>query len=68
MYDDRHGGPYDRGSADAYYHRKFQPHYFIGATYQSPQVFEDGMTEEQIEAYTAGYQDQISSGEFKDWG
>ena len=27
----RHGGPYDRGSADSYYRRPPRPHYFVGA-------------------------------------
>ena len=30
-HDKRHGGPYDRGSADAYYRRDFDPHYYEGA-------------------------------------
>ena len=32
----RHGGPYDRGSADSYYQRGPRPHYFKGDTYNSP--------------------------------
>lgn len=66
-YSKRHGGPYDRGSADSYYRRNFEPHYFLGATYNSPKVTEDRMTEEEIEAYTAGYQDNQDAGNFKDW-
>ena len=31
-YSIRHGGPYDRGGADAYYRRKFSPHYFESDT------------------------------------
>ena len=27
MVDKRHGGPYDRGSADSYYQRGEDPHY-----------------------------------------
>ena len=27
-YDARHGGPFDRGTADSYYSREFNPHYF----------------------------------------
>ena len=37
-YDQRHGGPYDRGSADAYYHRPYNPHFYAGATYSSPRI------------------------------
>jgi hypothetical protein len=54
-YDKRHGGPYDRGSADAYYGREVNPHYYLGDTYQSPKVEKVDMTEEEIAAYIAGY-------------
>lgn len=67
-YDDRHGGPYDRGSADAYYRRPFNPHYYKGNTHSTDRVERDDMTPEEIEAYTAGYQFQQDLGEFKDWG
>jgi hypothetical protein len=55
IYDKRHGGPYDRGSADAYYGRECEPHYYLGDTYQSPTVEKVDMTEEEIAAYMAGY-------------
>lgn len=64
----RHGGPYDRGSADAYYQRGFNPHYFTGGTYQSTRIDLADMTADEIVAYTAGYRDQESSGDIKDWG
>jgi hypothetical protein len=67
-YDERHGGPYDRGSADSYYRRGFQPHYFVGATYQSNAVTIENMTPEEIMAYKAGYDDNEEDGNFKDWG
>jgi len=54
-YDKRHGGAYDRGSADAYYGREVNPHYYLGDTYQSPKVEKADMTEEEIAAYMAGY-------------
>lgn len=63
-YDMRHGGPYDRGGADAYYQRPFKPHYFAGATYSTEQISVENMTEEEIAAYTAGYND---CDEVKDW-
>jgi hypothetical protein len=55
IYDKRHGGAYDRGSADAYYGREVNPHYYLGDTYQSPKVEKADMTEEEIAAYMAGY-------------
>lgn len=66
-YDQRHGGPYDRGSADAYYRRGCNPHYFLGATYSTPKVEEQDMLPEEIEAYLAGYEDTYEAGDFKNW-
>ena len=54
-YDERHGGPYDRGSADAWYGRAYNPHYFVGATHTSEIVELKDMTPDEIVAYTAGY-------------
>lgn len=65
QYDKRHGGPWDRGSADAYYWRRPAPHYYEGATRQSPIVTIDMMTEEEIEAYWDGYNNEEDR---KDWG
>ena len=67
-YDKRHGGPYDRGSADSYYRRGYNPHYFTGSTYRSEEVPLEHMTAEEITAYTKGYNDNEESGNFKDWG
>ena len=67
-YDTRHGGPYDRGSADSYYRRPFKPHFYRGATYSTEEVQLEDMTAEEIVAYTAGYRDNEEDGNFKDWG
>lgn len=67
-YDERHGGPFDRGSADSYYHRPRRPHFFVGATYQSEEVTEKDMTPQEIQAYLAGYQWNEQFGDKKDWG
>lgn len=66
-YDERHGGPYDRGGADSYYRRGYNPHYFVGGTYMSEKVTKMDMTPEEIEAYTAGYEDNEADGNFKDY-
>lgn len=66
-YDTRHGGPYDRGSADSYYRRPFNPHFYAGATMQSPRIPLECMTAEEITAYTAGYRDNEESGNHKEW-
>ena len=66
-YDKRHGGPYDRGSADSYYRRPIQPHYYKANTYTSERVEEAQMTGEEIAAYMAGYRENKQEGNFKEW-
>ena len=61
----RHGGPYDRGSADAYYRRKFSPHYYKGATYSSILVLDGDMTTEELMEYEAGWNDTHAKGIYK---
>jgi len=67
-YDDRHGGAFDRGSADAYYRRPRKPHYYVGSTRVSPKISEKNMTEAEKSAYHAGYSWAVDQGDFKDWG
>ena len=61
----RHGGAYDRGAADKYYGRGFDPHYYKGASFDSERVSSDDMTEDELEAYRAGFDEETST---KDWG
>ena len=67
MSNKRHGGAYDRGSADSYYRRGRRPHYFMGATYQSKEVSEKDMTAEEIAAYNKGFDDNEANYNFKDY-
>lgn len=55
--DKRHGGPYDRGGADAFNQRRFDPHYFVEDTFGSPVIGVEDMTPEDILQYTLGYLD-----------
>lgn len=66
-YDQRHGGPYDRGMADSHYGRDFNPHYFVGDTYNSPKVELAQMTAQEITAYTVGYRENEANGSKKEW-
>lgn len=66
-YNTRHGGPYDRGSADSHYGRPMKPHYFADKTYMSDEYSEKEMTEEQIEAYIAGYKWNEVAGSKKEY-
>ena len=61
----RHGGPQDRGSADAYYGRPYDPHYYVGDSMQSERVEKDFMTVGEIAAYDYGYEEETDR---KDWG
>lgn len=67
-YSERHGGPFDRGSADSYYNRPRDPHYYEKGSYTSPRVGQSEMTAKQIEAYHAGYDYNENFGDKKDWG
>jgi hypothetical protein len=63
----RHGGAYDRGSADSYYNRSAKPHYYVGGTGTSEMVTEERMTAEEIAAYYAGYEWNEKFGDKKEW-
>lgn len=66
-YDERHGGPYDRGMADSYYGRDYCPHYFVRDTHRSPRIDMAQMTAQEIVAYTAGYTNNEANGDKKEW-
>jgi hypothetical protein len=54
MTDKRHGGAWDRGTADSWYGRGFQPHFFRGASYSTPKV--TALTAEELAEYRAGFE------------
>jgi hypothetical protein len=62
----QHGGLYDRGSADSYYGRPRDPHYYPQGTYRGDVVKE--LTPAEIAEYNAGYDDNEQNGDKKDWG
>ena len=64
-YDTRHGGPFDRGSADSYYGRGRNPHYYVGGTGTSERV--ENLTPAETQAYLAGYQWNEQFGDKKCW-
>lgn len=68
QHDKRHGGPYDRGAADSWYMRHFDPHYLIHTPGQpSIRVGKDKMTRDEVRAYHAGYEQNESDGFHKVW-
>ena len=66
-YDQRHGGPYDRGAADSWYGREYNPHYFVGDSYNSPRIELSQMTTQEIVAYSVGYANNEADGTKKDY-
>jgi hypothetical protein len=66
VYKQYHGSPFDRGSADSYYHRRRQPHKGGVGGNSGPRI--EDLTAEEIEAYLAGYDYNEAHGDKKDWG
>ena len=64
----KHGGAFDRGSADSYYRRKRSPHIWPDGTMHGEMIPEEKMTEEEIAAYHAGFDWNEELGDYKDWG
>jgi len=67
VYDSRHGGAFDRGSADSWYSRGRRPHLFLGGSYNSVEIGARDMTPEQVDAYMAGYDYNERFGGKKSW-
>ncbi len=53
VYQQQHGNPFDRGSADSYYGRAPAPHKYPNGTGNLPRVEE--LTEAERQEYMAGY-------------
>ena len=67
LFDTRHGGPFDRGSADSWYSRGRDPHMYAGDTSMSPRIEADKMQATEIAAYNAGYNWNEKFGGKKSW-
>ena len=63
-----HGSPQDRGSADAWYQRDYEPHWWPEGTGHGIKVIAADMTEDQIAEYKEGFDRQEALGDRKDWG
>lgn len=61
-----HGDPFDRGSADSYYHRPRNPHKGGVGGDSGPRI--DSLSEQEIAEYNAGYDFNEELGDKKDWG
>ena len=62
---ERHGILFDRGSADSYYGRYAQPHWYPQGTYKGEAITE--LTPEEIAEYMAGYDYNEQYGDKKQW-
>jgi hypothetical protein len=60
----KNGSPGDRGSADRYYGRQPQPHYWPSGTLKGYRVEQADMTPEQVAEYWEGYDNETDQ---KDW-
>ena len=67
VYDKVHGGPFDRGSADSYYGRPRDPHYWPEGTYNGRRREISEMSAEEVQAYLAGYEWNEKFGDRKVW-
>ena len=66
-YVQKHGNPFDRGSADSYYHREINPHYWPEGTGHGAMVEGKDMTPAELVAYMAGYEWNEKFGDKKEW-
>ena len=66
-YDERHGGPFDRGGADFYYGRGRNPHFYVGGTGTSERIGQADMTKDEIDWYLEGYAEAEAKGTRKEW-
>jgi len=61
----RHGGLFDRGSADSWYSRPRNPHWYPEGTGFGPRV--TNLSEQEIAEYNAGYDYNEQFGGKKDY-
>ena len=54
------GSPLDRGSADRYYDRPYDPHYWPMGTYKGIRIDAEQMDPIQIAEYTYGYENETN--------
>jgi hypothetical protein len=62
---ERHGGLWDRGSADSYYGRPPQPHWYPEGSYNGEPA--ESLTDAEIQEYLAGYDYNEQYGHRKSW-
>ena len=66
-YNAAHGSPFDRGSADSYYGRPQQPHWYPNGSYNEPKIEGPDMTLAEMREYFRGYEYNEQFGDKKNW-
>ena len=61
----QHGGLFDRGSADSYYSRPQDPHWYPEGSYHGEKITD--LNSAEIEEYLAGYDWNEQYGDKKSW-
>jgi hypothetical protein len=60
-----HGGLFDRGSADSYYGRPRDPHWYPDGTYKGQKITQ--LNRAEVEEYLDGYEWNERYGDKKSW-
>ena len=66
-FDRTHGSPFDRGSADSYYSRAEDPHWYPEGSYNGDRVESKDMSIAEMRAYFMGYEYNEKFGDKKSW-
>lgn len=61
----KNGEPVDRGSADKFYDRPYEPHWYPEGTGKGTRITQEDMTPTEIAAYTHGWDNETDR---KEWG
>jgi hypothetical protein len=67
IFDRSHGSPFDRGSADSWYGRPQDPHWYPEGTYNGNRIESKDMTIAEMRAYFMGYEYNEQFGGKKDY-
>lgn len=67
LYDKSHGSPFDRGSADSWYSRPEDPHWYPEGTGFGKRIESQDMSMAELRAYFAGYEYNEKYGGKKSW-
>ena len=64
---ERHGGPFDRGSADSWYRSSPDPNYWTHGSYHGERIGHNRMSEQEISDYYEGYDENEEMGCHKEY-